>query len=284
MLMILQNREREELKMKTELIIGDKTFTLNENGEKSFSSLELGSEAFQVPVWIYLIQNVETHFISMRTPNEEQQEALAMMELLEGGAMPFDDEEDIQDFLERHQELVGDGIFNQEIIDLGGVGITIEGNKYKLEYFFDGICPSEKISTIDGRVLSEISRDKITISLMNGETLCNFNAEDVSEGNLGINLDNNIEEFAKVSLNEEARPSVGVLFHEFDQNEKFRKAFKKIYEPAYKEKNNALRDIVTSVCNPDGTIDFLSGVTKEVIDEGMKIFPDKQFIYALPCQ
>ena len=267
--------------MYTELIVGKEVFKLNENGDNLSQTLEFSGLASQVPVFVYLIQQVEHSFISMKFPSEEQLEIMELMEELECGTLSFENDSEADAIYNAYAEKVEPGIFNQEIIDLGGVGITIHGEKFTLEYFFDGICPSEKIYTKDGQLLSEISRSKIFISLMNEETLCDFTLDDIDSDNLGINPGNEVEDFIKVYLNEETLSSVGVIFNEFGDNQKFIKAFKRLYSVAYREKNNALRNIVSSTIEEDGNISFLVNMTQGVIDAGLALHPDKQFIYSI---
>lgn len=268
--------------MKTTLKIGEREIIVNENGERKWTSLGLKQNEACVLPFIYLIQNVETHFVSMKEPNEEQQELLVMMSEYEYGNLDFDSDDEEEEFLEKYDEMKENGIGSKSVTDLGGISLKIEGDKYILEYEFDGTCPSERILTKEGNLLSEISTKRIFISLMNGETLCDFNIEDVSNGNLGINPNNEIEEFIKVCLNEEDLPSVGVLYNEYkDKNPSIDKAFKRLYSKAYIEKNNALKDVVTFVRNEDYSLQFLLNMSEEDMKKGMELFPDKQFVYSM---
>lgn len=266
--------------MKVELIIGEKKIVLSENGKNKFTKVVLDSREYQIPVFLYLIQNVESHMFSMGMPTEEQSQLLEVMEQFESGMFEGSDEE-VQEIMDKYEEILSDGICNQEIIDLGGIGLVIEGDKYKLEYFYDGVCPSEKISTLDGRVLSEISSSRIYISLMDGAKLCDFSIESVNSPTLGLDNTNSIEEFIKVSLNENTLTSVGVINNEFGDNQELTKAFKRIYAPAYTEKRNALKYMSSSYINEEGNFEFLSGVTQETVDRVAEAFPDILLLYSL---
>lgn len=267
--------------MRAILTIGEEEILLSKEWKFVKAAIGLDSNMIHVLPFIYLVQNIETHFISLRTPTEEQEEYLQIMEAFESGIHEFNSETEMREFLDKYEELVGDGIGNQDVQELGGIGIKIEGDKYVLEYYFDGICPSEKISTVDGKVLSEISRSRIYISLLNGDTLCDFSIESINNPDLGISLDNGIEDFIKSSLNEESLPSVGVIMNEFPDNKRLERAFKRIYAPAYKEKNNALKDIIVAVDNGDGTLGFLTDLSDDVISKGIALYPNKQLIYTV---
>lgn len=272
--------EREDLEMYTELIVGKETFKLNEDGKNLHKSLEFSGLANQVPIFIYLVKNIETHFVSMKMYTEEQLELQNIMDEIEGGFMPFETNEELEEFSRHYSEKM-DIVGNDEIRDLGGVGLKIHGDKYILEYFFDGICPSEKIYLKDGTLLSEVSRSRIYISLLNEEKLCDFSIEKLNPDDLGLMSGNDIEEFIKVNLNEETLPSVGVVYNEFKENNALARAFKKIYSTAYTEKNNALRNVVSHVVEEDGRVTFLMGMTQGNIDAGMALHPDKLFIYSV---
>lgn len=262
--------------MKTTLRVGEKEYNLNGEEKK----LGFDGLARQVPIFIYMIQEVDKKFISLRFPTERQEELMAISDQIDLGFVPFETDEELQKFYEEYDEVVGSGVYNSEIEELGGLGLRIEGDKYVLEYEFNGTCPTEKIFTKDGVLLSEISEDRVYIQGVNDKVICDKMLNVVDEEFFNKNY-NPLIEMIMENLNEQTLTSVGVLVNEFENNKDLKEAFKKIYSKAYVEKRNALKDIICNVLNEDGSVRFLIDVTEDIIDEGLKLYPDKTFVFSV---
>lgn len=266
--------------MKTILRVGNEKYVLNENGKNTESKFSFSGLANQVPLFMYMMQEVDKKFISMRYPTDEQIEVMEINDQIDSGLVPFETEEELQAFYERYDEVMSEGVCNQEILDLGGIELIIEGDKFKLDYEFDGDTPSEKIYGKDGNLLAEISRDKLYIEGINGKIIYDKNFNVIYKDFYTDNYISGVD-MVLSNLNEGVLTSVGVLGNEFEDNKDLQEAIKKIYSKAYVEKDNALRNIISYVVNDDNSLSFLIGVEEEVIDEGIKMYPDKQFIYSV---